>query len=338
MGSGLAVALVCWAWLISPTVEGPVQYAGAAVACAVAYAAASALARVSPPAPGLLVAGAVLATFVLHPVGLTSGAALAAPLGYANANAALITCAVAALLLCAEINEPPTRWLFYAAAVVIALLSIGTGSKAGAITALGMVLLWPVVRGLDRRAIAVGCAALLALGLALVTGAGLARDSDDPQSGGLDSAAAAVVTERRVQLWSEALDLTAERPVTGVGAGRFDEESPSARADRDARWAHSEPLQVAAETGLVGLCLLVALLIWVLVALAAGPSRAGVVGILLVLALGAQASIDYVLHFPAVLVAAAAVVGASGSVTASLDGRDWGSPGSRRLRRRSPSV
>ncbi len=85
--------------------------------------------------------------------------------------------------------------------------------------------------------------------------------------------------------------------------GGFAEQAPTAVADSDAGWAHSAWLQQAAETGLPGGVLLLALgLVAVLGAgrasRRASPSLAGVT----VAAVLVQASIDYVLHFSAVAV------------------------------------
>jgi len=89
-------------------------------------------------------------------------------------------------------------------------------------------------------------------------------------------------------------------PTSGIGPGRFSEESPTG-ADPDLAWAHSYVLQTGAELGFVGLGLLALLVGWASFALG---RRAVLLGILLL-----PASVDYVLHFGGVLLALSLVVG-----------------------------
>src|SRR6185369_4744596 len=99
----------------------------------------------------------------------------------------------------------------------------------------------------------------------------------------------------------------------GVGIGRFAVESPTARSDADARWAHDEFLQVGAEAGIPAMALMIAIFLWAVVRLTATRRvRWGVaIGAAAVAALGVHASIDYVLHFPAVGFVAAGVLGSA---------------------------
>jgi O-antigen ligase len=107
----------------------------------------------------------------------------------------------------------------------------------------------------------------------LLTGAGLTRAillatatlglgyEPGRRVGPVDRLLDANLTERRVALSSDTVDLFQSEPLTGVGPGRFRALSPTALADQDARWAHNEYLEVAAETGVFGLILVVGLVL-----------------------------------------------------------------------------
>jgi peptidoglycan/xylan/chitin deacetylase (PgdA/CDA1 family) len=121
-----------------------------------------------------------------------------------------------------------------------------------------------------------------------------------------------VVGKRRVALWHDGLDLMVQEPLTGVGPGRFAAEAATAQTDFDARWAHHGFLQQGAETGLVGLGLLVLLFLWGFWRLAlAGPSGMTVMGAFALGGLGILACSDYVFHFPLVTAVTAGLVGAA---------------------------
>ncbi|MGH2726522.1 MAG: O-antigen ligase family protein, partial [Actinomycetota bacterium] len=119
--------------------------------------------------------------------------------------------------------------------------------------------------------------------------------------------------DRRLGLWHEALALIRDNPVVGVGPGRFAAESPIAAADPDARWAHHGFLQFGAETGLPGLALLSIAFAWAIGAVGFGgkPEIVSVLGVAALVALGAGGCLDYLFHFPAIPVTAAALAGAA---------------------------
>ncbi|MDQ3326620.1 MAG: hypothetical protein M3529_13165, partial [Actinomycetota bacterium] len=108
------------------------------------------------------------------------------------------------------------------------------------------------------------------------------------------------------------LDMVGAAPLRGHGAGSFTEHSDLAAGDADLAWAHSEPLQVAAELGLVGAALAAALVAWVLVA---ARHAAPLFAVLLL-----QSTIDYVFHFPAVVLSFGLVLGAVVSVGSGKPG------------------
>jgi peptidoglycan/xylan/chitin deacetylase (PgdA/CDA1 family) len=128
----------------------------------------------------------------------------------------------------------------------------------------------------------------------------------------------------RRDLWREAYLVMAAHPVTGVGPGGFASTGPGARRDPDLRWAHHEFLQEGAETGAPGLVLLVLAFLWGFARLvAAPPDRVTALGAASLAVLGVHASVDYILHFPAIPAAAAVLLG-------TAQGRDDRAPRSRR--------
>ena len=128
--------------------------------------------------------------------------------------------------------------------------------------------------------------------------------------GFIDRTIQATLSVDRVLLWHEAIDITAREPITGVGPGNFSSSSAIARADRDLRWAHHEFLQSAAETGIPGYVFVVAVFAWAFATLWVAADGAltaiAAAGLAIV---GVHATMDYILHFPAVALAIAIVVG-----------------------------
>jgi O-antigen ligase len=254
----------------------------------------------------------VTLAFLVAPEGVLSGRPLAGPLGYANANGALLTCLCGALLLmAARARHRVYSCSAYLAAIVTAVATFGTRSVAASVAAACAVLAWPIARRMSPRVVAGLAGAVLIAVFATTAVLGATYDGQSPRTGRVDRLVDASLSERRVALWSEALDLIGREPLTGVGIGNFAGLAPTARADADARWAHSEPLQVGAETGLLGLALLAAVAAVVLFALSRSPAGPAAAGALTLAGVGAQAGIDYVLHFPAVVFALAVVVGAA---------------------------
>jgi O-antigen ligase len=258
----------------------------------------------------VLAAGIGLA--VLSTPGALSGAPLAPPLGYGNANGALYALgAGAALVAGLSCGRPVVRLLAVLAAVGFTGLAVLTGSQAGAAVAAGLVVLGAALALRPTLGRPVPALAALAVVLALVSTVALGlAPSGGPA--GAESALEGALSSRRVTLWAESLDLLDSAPIRGVGAGRFQDESPTARADDDARWAHSLWLQQAAETGLPGLVLLLtAAGIVVLRVRADGPDDGGVpaMGTAVVAGLLVHASIDYVVHFPVLPTFAALLAG-----------------------------
>jgi O-antigen ligase len=264
--------------------------------------------------PAVIVGGAALLAVATPDV--LRGTALGGPLGYANANGAFfLQAAVAGLMLAAASHATPVRVLGLFAAAAFGVVPFAARS----VTSASLLLLLPTI-GLLARAVAdaraaVGiCAVLFIVTLAATIVLGSTYAAGD-RSGLTDRIVDASLDERRAALWHEALVMMGEHPTTGVGLGGFQELSPTARSDRDARWAHNSFLQHGAETGLIGLVLLTMLFLWGFASLGVTgmPDTVSVLGAVAAAALGIHACVDYILHFPAVPITAAALVGASRS-------------------------
>jgi O-antigen ligase len=242
---------------------------------------------------------------------LLSPAPISGPLGYANAKAAFFVQAAAAALMLAVTAPGFISRLI--GAVGYPLFGV-IASASGSVTATAVVLL-PCVGlagGVGSR-VARSLIATFAVLFLLSQAASLAlaaRFSPGGLEGPIDRFAQNLLDRRRVSLWSDALVLMTDHPVTGVGPGRFAEFRTTAPTDPDARWAHHEFLQLGAEIGLPGYLLALAVFVagfgWLwgradaVAAVAAGAMAA----------IGIHASLDYVLHFPLVPLAAAGLLGA----------------------------
>jgi O-antigen ligase len=117
------------------------------------------------------------------------------------------------------------------------------------------------------------------------------------------------VSERRVALWTDGVEALAADPWLGSGPRAFRSVSPTAAGDSDTREAHAELLQRAVESGVPGLILEVAALVVLAATLARRAwrndhpqdARVAAVGLAGVCALWANAGVDWVLAFPAVI-------------------------------------
>src|SRR5207342_840938 len=83
-------------------------------------------------------------------------------------------------------------------------------------------------------------------------------------------------TSGRANLVSGGLDLFSERPIQGYGSGSFQDAYRDHRANKDVpvSISHTEPITIAAEQGILGLLLYVALVIvalWTLTSGIRGP-------------------------------------------------------------------
>lgn len=310
-GIGLVVLSVGWTFWTGRSGRGdPLPLAALQCACAVTYAAARAAARWQRPLVPVIVVAGVASVLVLGSV-LPSLEPLSPPLGYANANAALYVLATVATVMAAAAFPPgPATAIAVPVGVAFALAAVVSGSVTGAVVLCLAVLVLAARAAGSVREPVILCAVVVQAVVAVTAFVGVARAvGDQPTTVGW---AGRLVDERRVVLWGDSAAVARHHPFDGAGPGRFREESPTARADPDARWAHSGFLQQAAEEGAVGFLLMLAVFWWCFARLWwATLDTFTLFAAVAMTALGLHASVDYVLHFPAVPLTAAALVGAA---------------------------
>lgn len=316
--TGLAFAAGLSGWLLLSAAANPGSHPLPALAlllaAVVVYVAGRLLGRVPSARSGLplLVAAGVASAILLTPDGL-SGGPLAGPLGYGNANGALGLLGVGAAVLAGVPDGSQVRRSvagFFA--LLDAGLTVATGSKAAAALAGLLVVAGVLLAARPGTGKTLQVVAVLVPSAAFVVTVllGGSYTPGTPRDSAFDRVVDAGLTERRVVLWSQALELGRQAPFVGVGPGQFAVTAPLALRDRDARWAHSLPLQQVAETGLPGVLLLGGLLASAWAALGrTGRDRRRVVGALLLGAVLTQATQDYVAHFAAVPLLLALLVG-----------------------------
>ncbi|MPZ93398.1 MAG: hypothetical protein GEU96_00520 [Propionibacteriales bacterium] len=295
LGVLLAVLLAGWVLLSHPGAPAGPAMAGLLLAGVGAWAAGGLLARIHPCLPGVGVAVVAGTAMLIGVPDSISGTPLAAPLGYANANAALLTAGVAGLLAAAGHTPDGQRRKLVGAAVVLTLLALVTGSRAGAAACVLLLVAWHLLaRG---RAVLWQLSAAALIVLAVGATVTLGASQQDRPTALVDT----TVSTARTTLWSDAVRLGVDQPVRGVGPGAFEASSPTAQRDPDLNNPHSMPLQVVAELGFTGLALLAAVAAWMVGALGRGA--------VLMSAMALQPTVDYVLDFPAVVLASALVLG-----------------------------
>ena len=278
------------------------------VAAVVAARVVSAASRSFMPLLVVAGAGAVAMAF-RHD--LFSSWALSGPFGYANAKSAFFGLAViGGLALGLSGKRPLVRVLGWFAAAVFAAVPVASGTIAVASLLPAAIVGLAIRKAHTVRVFVWGCA-LVVLGAVVATSL-IAASRSGRTGNPAERFAAQSLSDRRLILWHEAWVILREKPLTGVGPGRFQHTSPTARSDRDSRWAHNEFLQTGAETGLFGLVGLLGLFAWGFgrLATAAIPTRVTAMGALALAFIGIQASVDYVLHFPAIPLLGAVLVGA----------------------------
>lgn len=234
-------------------------------------------------------------------------------LAYANATGAFcMLTAGAALMLAVRQSSMMVRAVALLVIVGFSAVVVLSGSRAAVvgIVLIGLALLARCQDKAVRKAI-LGGASLVVFAVAASATVGAFSLGVQGASATGDRLVDETLSASRVVLWHDALSMLRSRPLTGVGPGRFAEFSPTARGDADLRWAHNEFLQLAAETGAIGLVLGIAMAVWVFVRLWHSGRDAGTaVAALAIAALLSQAAVDYVLHFPLVTLTAAALAGA----------------------------
>jgi O-antigen ligase len=239
------------------------------------------------------------------------GGPLSGPFGYRNAFGALLLMGAFAWLIAGRaLRHPIALALSIAPAGVLGFLAVRSSSAAAA----GLVLVAVAFLGFlgtkGVRAAVIICWIATFGVLAVTIRSGASYLPGRPPSGFAASLADAGITERRLALWHDALDITRTAP-SGIGHGRFGETSPTALSDRDTIYAHNEFLETSAELGVGAGVLMVLLIAWAFARLAVTRRPGLVAAISAAVLAGAsiQACVDYVWHFPAIPLAAAALVG-----------------------------
>lgn len=299
----LCVAFFLWA-ATTALIHGPPMAGGSPyfwtpllVACGVAAG------RWAAPRPGLAPAVILIVSFCLWSTATTGAGAGSGPLGYANANAALgiLLAAIAGLVALSQTGVRRIA-LILTALGALALPVFGS-SKAGVAVSL-LVAIAGFITLPPRPPSAVWP---LALGptTVLAAAASVGWTATHPQ---LPSLAEAAIDPVRHRLWRDAYALWLQSPLTGSGPGSFAQFSPLA-ADPDTATVHSSLLQVAAETGMIGVGLF-GLLIATGFVLAARSSRpAAWLATAAWTALAIHSFADHLLEFPAVAFTAGIVLG-----------------------------
>lgn len=307
---GLAVFLAGAGWsFASASIRGmgvpaPVAYLWLACLGAVVVGLfLSGLGRWLPPL--MVVAGGIV--FALRHAGQL-GDTLFGPLGYSNASGELfVLCALAGLM--AAVAAPRGwGWVVRVPALVaaagFAAVVFVSGSATAMVVLVFVLLAAPVVavgrtRGVRVVIACYGAVAALVLVATFVLGLSRAQTPVD-----------SLLSANRPALWHEAVRMIEAEPLSGVGPGRFFAESTI--HDTDLAWAHNGFLQQGAEQGIPGLLLAVGVFAWgfVRLGLRPGADRATACAAAALCALAVHASVDYVLHFPALPLIAAFLVGA----------------------------
>lgn len=288
-------ALAAWAFFSRLDAVGTSAEALAVVLVLAGFAVGALATQIHPALPASAVGAGVLVAVVMTFPRSVSGAPQAPPIGYGNADGTLLLVATAALIV-AVVRLDGTLQLATAIGVLVTTgLCVMTASVAATAACL-LLLGFTAVRRLGPTwmwQLVAGSLIVVPVGLTYLWGSG-AR----PPAVVVDA-----LSSQRLALWSDAVSLAEAQPVRGVGAGAFALRSRVAMGDSDLAWAHSEPLQIAAELGFVGLALLALLLACGVIML----RRDAMLLALLVL----PATIDYVFHFGWVLLAGAVVLGAA---------------------------
>jgi peptidoglycan/xylan/chitin deacetylase (PgdA/CDA1 family)/O-antigen ligase len=304
----LLAAATLWTFLVAVWAGGrPWPMAGTFLLAAAAYIIGRIGGRVGPAVVPAILTGLLLAVMVVTVPDAVQSGRLAGPLGYENASGALLFLGgVAAAMLLAASRSAFARVVAAASGLLLVVGLLATDSSAATF----MMVLLPAALALamQRRVRVVVVGSILLLAGAMAATAIVAAAAPGSRVVRL---AGDVLEERRVQLWRDALRIAWQHPLIGIGPDRFEAESSEARSDIDAKWAHNEFLQQAAETGVVGFMLLVSLFAWALTRLASATSDPVMASLAAfgVASLGVLACTDYVLHFPVLPASAAALVG-----------------------------
>jgi O-antigen ligase len=309
--AGIAVLGCCAVWALVAAAGRPARPEGTLLAV-LAVAAGFALGRilgallpVLAPAAGTV---AVLA-LVLVPSSRLSARPDAPPLGYANADAALLVLAAGAACCAAwAAHGRAVRVLLRLLAAGAAVTALAMGSAAGFAAGAAIVLCSLAAARIRRRL--PGLAAL-ALAAVIAFGASCAV-AEEALPAGLSASLTGQLTQPRVELWHQAVTLAEHHPLRGVGPERFaDEAAPAPDLAPSAESPQSAPLQLAAEQGIPGVALLGVAFGWLLTALGRSPRPTPVVltAAATLTGLAMLATVDHVLSYAVVTAGAGFLAG-----------------------------
>lgn len=309
-----AVVLGCcavWALISAAGTEGrPEGVLLAVLAVTAGYACGRISGSLVPVAAATTVALAALGTAIVSSHDAAGATvAVATPQGDDGAVAALLALSAGAACCAASAVRPVRiRLALRLVGLLAAATGVLLGSAAGFFTALAVVLCSLAAEHVRRRLVGL---AGLALATGLVVGGSWAV-AEQVLPAGLSVSLEGQLTQNRVLLWRDAVDIAGDHPLLGVGPDRFGELSPTAAQslDTDGK-THSAPLQQAAEEGVVGVVLLAAAYGWLLYGLGRSPCANPVVltaGAALT-ALAALASVGNALSFTSVTVTAGLLAG-----------------------------
>ena len=280
----------------------------ALLAVTAGYAAGRVLGALLPVLTAAAAAVAVLALVLVPPSRMSAGRH-APPLGYHNADAALLVLAAGAAC-CAAWGAPGTaarvalRLVALAAAGAALLLGSAAGFAAGVATVLCSV----AAAHMRRRLLGLAGLALTAV---VAFGAGYAV-AEDALPAGLSQSLTGQLAQPRVELWHQAVTLADHHPLRGIGPDRFAEESTPLPSDTPVeRTPQSAPLQLAAEQGVPGVVLLATAYGWTLCALWRSPRSTPVVltAAASLTGLALLATVDHVLSYAVVTAGAGLLAG-----------------------------
>lgn len=308
-GAGVAVVY------LSAAVEGgsPDAIAALLAACGITLVISRSVGLISKvvvPALLVVVAGVVA---IDSSGDIFSRAPLSGPFRYANAKGAFFAqAAIAGAMVAAASRSMWGKVAGVTSAIVFAMIPFASGIEAAILV---LAILVPMAAlaihpRITARSVVTAMGLLLGLTLLATLVLGLSYSSSD-RTDAVDVVVDRSLSERRVALWHEALTMMTRDPLTGIGPNRFQFESATARDDPDARWTHNEFFQFGAETGVAGFAALVGVFVWGILRLRShdGSPLVTAFGGAAIVALGIHSCVDYVLHFPAVPLVSAALVG-----------------------------
>jgi O-antigen ligase len=323
---GIVVLACCGIWTLVAAAGRAARPEGtllAILAVSAGYAAGRILGALLPVLAPATAALAVLAVVLVPPARLSAHPDTP-PLGYANADAALLVLAVGAAC-CAAWAARGRGWRLGLRFIGLsaAVTALALGSAAAFAAGIAVVLCSLAAARMRRRLLGL-CG--LAVAAALAVGGSYAVAVDALPSG-LSESLTGQLTQPRVELWHEAVDLAERHPLRGVGPERFSDENSLGTVDAPvAASPQSAPLQLAAEQGVPGAALLAVAFGWLLYALWRSPRPTPVVltaGAALT-GLALLATVDHVLSY-AVVTAGAGFL--AGLATARPLADDEGAPG-----------